>query len=146
VNGAALIQIAEHPLFTAINSLSISNAPVRNSYKINAGIGVHLKYASKPATSLDEYPFTFNQKSLRDLAEIRKVVDKLFERDTRHRTCGPEAACLYQNTRQAKDAARSAEDHPTQGLPRPAVRIQAGTDIDGYLKRSRRRHDQCVMA
>jgi len=77
-HGAALIQIAEHPQFTAINSLRIDGVPLSNSYKINDGIGVHLKYASKPTNSLDEYPFTFHQDVLRELAETNKVVDKLF--------------------------------------------------------------------
>lgn len=77
-HGAALIQIAEHPEFTAINSLKIKGNVLRNSYKINDGIGIHLKYASKPKKAFREYPFTFHQDEIEELAAINGAVEKLF--------------------------------------------------------------------
>ena len=63
-HGAALIQIAEHPEFTAINSLKVKGKVLPNSYKINDGIGVHMKYASRPANTFGEYQFTLPQEEL----------------------------------------------------------------------------------
>lgn len=77
-HGAALIQIAEHPAFTAVNSLKVRGQVLRNSYKINDDIGVHLKYASRPWNAFREYPFTFDQDELKELSDTDKVVDKLF--------------------------------------------------------------------
>ncbi len=77
-HGAALIQIAEHPEFTAINSLKVKAEVLHNSYKINDGIGIHLKYASRPVNAFHEYLFTFHQDELKELSDIDKVVDKLF--------------------------------------------------------------------
>lgn len=77
-HGSALIQIAEHPEFTAINSLKVKGEVPHNSYKINDAIGIHLKYASTPTNAFREYPFTFRQDELDELSEIYEVVDKLF--------------------------------------------------------------------
>ena len=77
-HGAALIQIAEHPEFTAINSLKIKGDVLHNSYRINDTIGVHFKYASTTTKAFKEYPFTFPQDELDELAQIHGVVDKLF--------------------------------------------------------------------
>jgi len=77
-HGSALIQIAEHPEFTAINSLKIKGNVVHNSYKINDAIGVHLKYASTPTKAFKEYVFTFPQDELDELSQIAEVCEKLF--------------------------------------------------------------------
>lgn len=77
-HGAALIQIAEHPEFTAINALRIKGKLLPNSYKINDTIGVHFKYASSPTKAFGEYPFTFPQDELDELAQTHSVVEKLF--------------------------------------------------------------------
>ena len=42
-HGAALIQVAEHKSFTAINALKTSSGLHRNAYKINDEIGLYLK-------------------------------------------------------------------------------------------------------
>ena len=54
-HGAALLQIAEHPRFTAINSIEVSDQKSRSAYRINDNIGIFLKYASKPS-GIGEYP------------------------------------------------------------------------------------------
>ena len=69
-HGAALLQIAEHPGFTAINSIEVSGQKSRSAYRINDNIGIFLKYASKPSRNLGEYAFTFTDAHLQELAEI----------------------------------------------------------------------------
>ena len=77
-HGAALIQIAEHPEFTAINSLKVKGKVLHNSYRVNDEIGVHFKYASTPTKAFKEYTFTFPQDELDELSQIREVVDNSF--------------------------------------------------------------------
>lgn len=78
-HGAALIQIAEHPSFTAINSLEIGGKTSRVAYKINDKIAVYLKYRTKPtANAYAEYTFTFHEEHLADLATIDKANGKTF--------------------------------------------------------------------
>ncbi len=82
-HGSALIQIAEHPRFTAINSLKLTKTILRNSYLINDGIGVSLKYAQKPTNRWKEYVFTFNKGHMKELSGIdgvteRSVLDEVF--------------------------------------------------------------------
>lgn len=77
-HGAALIQIAEHPQFTAINSLRMQGVRARSSYKINDNIGIHLKYAFRPSNGQMEFPFTFSTDERRELGEIARVVSRLF--------------------------------------------------------------------
>ena len=69
-HGAALLQIAEHPRFTAINTIEISSHKSRSAYRINDSIGIFLKYASKPSKNLGEYPFTFTNEHLQELNEV----------------------------------------------------------------------------
>ena len=56
--GAAVMQIAEHPNFTAINSLKVEGNPINNGFLINGDIAVLCKYASEP-NGLGEYTFSF---------------------------------------------------------------------------------------
>ena len=69
-HGAALLQVAEDPRFTAINSIEISGQKSRSAYRINDSIGIFLKYASKPSRTFGEYTFTFTDDHLRELAEV----------------------------------------------------------------------------
>ena len=77
-HGAALIQIAEHPQFTTINSFKLTTGVSRSAYKINDEIGVYLKYASKPTPAFKEYVFTFRREHLNELKEIALKVEKVF--------------------------------------------------------------------
>ena len=77
-HGAALLQIAEDPRFTAINSIEVSGKKSRSAYRINDSTGIFLKYASKPSKNLGEYPFTFARSHLRELKGIDGQVAKLF--------------------------------------------------------------------
>jgi hypothetical protein len=77
-HGAALIQIAEHPRFTAINSFRGKLAGYANAYRVNDDIAVYLKYASKPNKAHREYVFTFSKANLAELDAIAKVSPKTF--------------------------------------------------------------------
>lgn len=77
-HGAALIQIAEAPQFTAINSLTLDTGVCRSAYRVNDTIGVYLKYASKPKGALEEYQFNFLQSQLDEIVAIADVVEELF--------------------------------------------------------------------
>lgn len=69
-HGAALAQIAEHPRFTAINSLVVGGKTSRSAYKINSDIAVYLKYATKTTARFKEYVFTFSRDHLAELSKI----------------------------------------------------------------------------
>jgi hypothetical protein len=75
-HGAALIQIAEHPTFKAINSLKIGNTESRVAYAINGDIAVYLKYASRPVGGYKEYVFSFSEDQLTELDSIADVKPK----------------------------------------------------------------------
>lgn len=77
-HGSALIQIAEHKLFTAINSLKAGSKVFHNAYKINNDIGVYLKYGSKPKNPYKEYNFTFSREHQRELRNISKRVQRVY--------------------------------------------------------------------
>lgn len=77
-HGAALIQIAEDPQFTAINAFVLGSTPSRSAYRINDNIGVFLKYASKPTSPHREYAFTFRKEHLAELAEMADVAPRVF--------------------------------------------------------------------
>ena len=77
-HGAALIQIAEHEQFTAINSLKVGGEVVRVAYEVNNDIAVYLKYATTPTKGFSEYPFTFTKHHLDELATISKTNPKTF--------------------------------------------------------------------
>ncbi|MFT4275919.1 MAG: hypothetical protein QM576_06130 [Rhodopseudomonas sp.] len=76
-HGAALIQIAEHPQFTAINSLRIKSSKYDNAYKVNDDLSIYLKYCSRP-NNRGEYQFTFHKDQLSDLDKISKANNELF--------------------------------------------------------------------
>jgi len=77
-HGAALIQVAEHKRFTAINSLKTGRKVHRNAYKINNDIGLYLKYASGKTKAHKEYIFTFTLEHLKDIKKIHQVTPRLF--------------------------------------------------------------------
>ena len=77
--GAALLQIAEYPQFTAINAYKPSGKSARCSFIINADIGIYLRYRSEPdPTRHSEYSFHFNQSNLYELEELDKRFERVF--------------------------------------------------------------------
>lgn len=77
-HGSALIQIAEHKQFTAINAFTGKLAKYENVYEINKDIAVYLKYATKATKPYDEYNFTFNKSNLAELKVIDQAVSKVY--------------------------------------------------------------------
>jgi hypothetical protein len=77
-HGSALIQIAEHKQFTAINAFTGKLAKYENVYEINKDIAVYLKYATSPTKAYSEYHFTFNKSNLAELEAIDKAVSKVY--------------------------------------------------------------------
>ena len=75
-HGAALLQIAEHPRFTAINTIEVLGQKSRNVYRINDSYGIFLKYASKPSENLGEYAFTFTDAHLEELDAVSSRMTK----------------------------------------------------------------------
>lgn len=73
-HGAALTQIAEHPQFTAINSLVIGGKKFSRAFKVNDSISVYLKYATLPTDSHREYIFNFKKQNLNELKNIQDSV------------------------------------------------------------------------
>ena len=76
-HGAALLQVAEDPRFTAINAIEIQGQKSRSAYRINDTTGIFLKYASKPS-KICEYPFTFAEDHLQELDAIDGMMDQTF--------------------------------------------------------------------
>lgn len=78
-HGAALTQVAEDPHFTAINAVNLDGRLAENSFRINDGIGLHVKYSStKPIGSYKEYQFAFTQDHLSHLEKLQTVTGKVF--------------------------------------------------------------------
>lgn len=77
-HGAALIQIAEHPAFTAINAFRYGGTKSTNAYTINDNIGVYLKYATKSHGKYEEFVFTFAREHLEELAALKARQDQTF--------------------------------------------------------------------
>ena len=73
-HGAALIKIAEHQSFTAINRFS--KTLLRGAFKINASTGVYLKRATKPTNG--EYIFGFTVANLVELSKLKTQCDRMF--------------------------------------------------------------------
>ena len=77
-HGAAIIQIAEHDSFTAINSFTLKNGTKSTrSFKINGKTGIMFKYASRP-NHHHEYIFTFNQEQIEELKELDNMNAQTF--------------------------------------------------------------------
>jgi hypothetical protein len=112
-HGAALNQIAEDPHFTAINVLTAGGTKLRNSFRINDDIGVHLKYANEPRGAAEEYKFTFTAEHLADLRTLGTKVAKAFVAlvcvQDRH-ICCLELKQLQELVRRRRDAMGGAED------------------------------------
>lgn len=107
-HGAALVQIAEDPHFTAINALKNNGTNVRNAFRINDNIDVYLKYATRPVSRYKEYRFTFGQEHLDQLKKIAGATGKLFLALVCIR--GREICCLpYENFHELIERRRKAK-------------------------------------
>lgn len=66
--GAALIQIAENPNFTAINPLRLRNENIPYAYLINNDTCIFLKYGNEPKET-GEYQFTYTEEQILTIDE-----------------------------------------------------------------------------
>ena len=77
-HGAALLQIAEDPRFTAINSIDIAGQRSHSAYRINDTTGIFMKYASNPSGNRGKYLFTFTEGHLQELDAIDSKMGQTF--------------------------------------------------------------------
>ncbi len=131
-HGAALIQIAENPAFTAINSLKVASHIVRVGYKINHDIAIYLKYCSKPTSNAyREYIFTFSKEHLSELAKIAEANSKTFIALVCVKDC---EICLLNHDqllallKRREDVLGHSEDHLTV-----VVTVPAGKSLRVYV-------------
>ena len=75
--GAAVMQIAEHPQFTAINAFEIGGNAINNAFLVNSDIVVFCKYSSE-TNSVGEYVFTFNNEHMGNIAVAKKNYQNVF--------------------------------------------------------------------
>lgn len=75
--GAALMQIAEHERFTAINPLYIRGQKVTNAFLINDNTCIFLKYGSEPKPT-GEYQFTFTVDQLNSIEDAQEHYRHVF--------------------------------------------------------------------
>ena len=77
-HGAALTQIAEHPVFKAINAFWSGGKKSSCAFRINDTTGIYIKYAGLPRGSASEYVFTFTQTHLDELTKLREHCTSVF--------------------------------------------------------------------
>ena len=77
-HGAALTQIAEHPVFKAINAYWSKGKKSSCAYRINDATGIYMKYAGSPRGAAKEYVFTFTQAHLQELTKLREHCTSVF--------------------------------------------------------------------
>ncbi|MFQ2433461.1 hypothetical protein ACK31N_13295 [Aeromonas caviae] len=75
--GAAVMQIAEHEQFTAINSLKVHGKSISNAFLVNHDTAVLCKYSSEP-NSIGEYVFTFNEEHMENICNISGQYGKVY--------------------------------------------------------------------
>jgi hypothetical protein len=75
--GAAVMQIAEHEQFTAINALKLSGKKINNSFLVNHNTVVLCKYSSK-LSPIGEYTFSFTEENIKVIKELDKKHERLF--------------------------------------------------------------------
>ena len=132
--GAALMQIAEHESFTAINPLRLRGEKVTNAFLINADTCVFLKYGSEPKTT-GEYQFTFTTDQVLCIEEAEEHYRNVFvclvcveEQEV----CGLEAAELHRMISARKSTNPDDEDSYQILITAPAGgRLRAYTNAAG---------------
>lgn len=77
-HGAALTQIAEHPVFKAINAFWSNGKKSSCAFRINDTTGIYIKYAGEPRGTAQEYVFTFTQAHLDELTKLREHCTSVF--------------------------------------------------------------------
>ncbi len=75
--GTAVMQIAEHDKFTAINRLKLNGQNISNGFLINSHMAVLCKYATY-SNSLEEFTFKFHGEQLANINALCKKHEALF--------------------------------------------------------------------
>ncbi|ADN00376.1 hypothetical protein [Dickeya dadantii] len=69
--GAAIMQIAEHDQFTAINYIDVNGRKINNAFFINNHCVIFCKYATEHNIN-GEYVFTFNKDHIEQIEDIKE--------------------------------------------------------------------------
>jgi hypothetical protein len=110
--GAALMQIAEHERFTAINPLRIRGDKVTNAFLINDNTCIFLKYGSEPKNT-GEYQFTFTSEQMgfiEDAEEHYRHVFVCLVLVEEQEICGLQAAELHRMITARQDSTDMDEE------------------------------------
>lgn len=75
--GAVLMQVAEHPKFTAINALKKKGDPVNNGFLVNDDVALFCKYATEP-NGAGEYVFTFTEEHRENISHAVRQKHNVF--------------------------------------------------------------------
>lgn len=129
--GAALMQIAEDPHFTAINAVKLNGSTAHNAFRINDNIGVYLKYASRPVSAYSEYRFTFSTEHLALLEALDAATGRAFVA----LVCikGREICCLpYESVQELVARRKSAKGAPEDQYVIP-VTLGEGKSFRAYI-------------
>lgn len=134
--GAAVMQIAEHEKFTAINALRLDDKAVPNAFVVNHDTAVFCKYASEPNGN-GEYVFTFNADHLDIISTSESRYEKIFF----SLVCveGGEICCLTNEQFQEllNNRRQSAQANETQYVI--LVTIKSGSSLRAYVNAAGKR-------
>jgi len=126
-----LLQIAEHPQFTAINPLELGERNLRVAYKVNDDIAVYLKYASRPVGRYREYVFTFSAAHLADIYDVRNSLPCTFIALVC--VADREICCLSEAELRSMVLARESELGEEEENVTVLVSIQQGKSLRAYV-------------
>jgi hypothetical protein len=129
--GSAIIQVAEHPHFTAINACQLNGHASRCGFRVNKSTGLYLRYSSKPkGKSAPVYKFTLSRENLDELSDMRKRFPSLYLAlicvKARQICCLPysELLRLIEDRKQCKGEVES--QYVVEVMVRPAQQFRVG--------------------
>lgn len=131
--GSALMQIAEHDSFTAINPLKLRNEKVTNAFVINNGTCIFLKHGNEPLPN-GEFQFTFTTDQLLAIEEAEEhyAVFICLVCVEEQEICGLEAAELHQLIAARRATTEGDEEsYKVLVLPQARGRLRAYTNAAG---------------
>ena len=137
-HGAAITQIAEHSLFTAINAFKDADNISRSAFRVNDDIAVYFKYATKPKRPHDEFVFTFTTENLDEIHRIADLVPKTFLAlvcvKSRHICCLPYGKLVELLNRRTKDIGYEEDQYTVLAT------LEEGKSFRVYVNKSGRKN------
>ncbi|MCO8161032.1 hypothetical protein NJC38_02560 [Pseudomonas sp. 21LCFQ010] len=135
--GAALMQIAEHDSFTAINPWKVGNIRINNAFLINTDTCVFLKYGNEPKRNTEEYQFTYTADHLESIRQASQVMHKVFVA----LVCveDQEICCLSLDEFNSLIEARRASHGAAEDSYQVLVTVPEGKSLRAYTNASGRR-------